>query len=170
MGSGEIVVTASFVRQHRPLLHLFLLALPLLAACLPEERRVARQIVAEWPEKRMVFIADERVGSVNVFLVGGGAPVRVAQSAPFSRAAVLDLQLDAGRGLLWVLGRDSIDVHAADGLALRKRVPLDARNVAALRLEDDGVALFDADGALLGRVDASRQVAVWRARPSMPAG
>lgn len=154
-------------RQRLSLASLLVLSL---AACLPAERTVPRQIVVEWPARHLAFIADERVGSVKAFRIGAGAPVLVAQSSPFSRSAVLDLQLDAARGRLWVLGRDSVDLHAAEGLALRKRLPLDARAVARLRVEGDGVVLLAAGGEILGRIDPARLIAVWRSVPDASPG
>lgn len=147
-----------------------LLLLPLLAACLPADGTIPRQISVEWPEKRLAFIADERLGSVRAFRIGSGAPILVAQSTPRARTAVRDLALDAQRGELWVLGRDSVDVHVAETLAPRWRIPLEARDVARLRLGADGIELHAASGVLLGRIDRRTRVAVWRPAWQVRAG
>lgn len=147
-----------------------LLLISLLAACQPAARENPRQMIVEWPEKRLVFIADERIGSVRAFQVGAGAPVLAAQTRGFERSSVRDIKLDAARRQLWVLGADGVYVHDAQSLVLRKRIPLDARDVAGLRIENGGVALLAAGDVLLGRVDTATLVAVWRSALSVRRG
>ena len=155
--------TVSFV------LLLALLA-PLLAGCLPADRAIPRQMIVEWPEKHLLFIADERIGSVRVFHLGAGAPVLVAQTRNFERSTVRDIKLDAARQQLWVLGTDGVYVHDAQNLALQKRIPLDARGVAEMRIEDGGVLLLAGDKVVLGRIDTATLLAVWRSALSVRRG
>lgn len=150
-----------------PLLALLFL---LLAACLPADRTTPRQIVVEWPEKHLVFIADERIGSVQAFYLGAGAPVLAAQTRVFERSTVRDIKLDPARGQLWVLGADAVYVHEVRSLALQKRIPLDARDVAALHIENGAVTLLAADGVVLGRIDTATLLALWRPASSVRRG
>ena len=138
------------------------LLLLLLAACLPTERAIPHQMLVEWAEKHLVFIADERIGGVHAFHLGNGAPVLVAQTHTFERSSVRDLKLDATRQQLWVLGDDGIYVHDAQNLRQLKRIPLDGREVAEMRIEDAGVTMLAIGGVVLGRVDAATRVAFWR--------
>lgn len=146
------------------------LLFPWLAACLPAERLAPRQAIVEWPAQRLLFIADERIGSVRAFHLGGGVPLLAAQTRPSERSSVRDIQLDPARGRLWVLGADAVYVHDARGLRLQKRIPLEARDVAALRIEPDGVILLAGGAVPLGRIDAATLLAVWHPVPSMRRG
>ncbi len=141
--------------------------LPLLAACLPVERATPHQMVLEWTEKNRVYIADERIGSVRAFHLGNGAPVLVAQTRSFERSSVRDIKLDTARGQLWVLGSDGVYLHDAHTLRQLKRIPLDARDVAEMRIEDDGVILLATGHVMLGRIDAATRVALWRSALSL---
>lgn len=138
------------------------LLVPWLAACLPTERPAPRQMIVEWPEQRLLFIADERIGSVRAFHLSGGAPLLAAQTRTFERSSVRDIQLDQARGRLWVLGADAVYVHDAHGLLLQKRIPLDARNVAGLRIEQSGITLLASGDLPLGHIDSATWLAVWR--------
>ncbi|MFZ2854784.1 MAG: hypothetical protein WAZ34_11835 [Rhodocyclaceae bacterium] len=145
------------------------LLIPWLAACLPTERSAPRQTIVEWPEQRLLFIADERIGSVRAFHLGG-APVPVAQTRTFERSSVRDIQLDPVRGRLWVLGADAAYVHDAHRLALQKRIPLDARDVAGMRIENGGVTLLASSNRVLGRIDAATLLALWHPALSVRRG
>lgn len=134
----------------------------LLAACQLENRATPRQSVVEWPENRLLFIADERSGAVQAFYLGNGAPVRVALSRQDTRQTVRDMKLDARHGQLWVLGQNSVDILDARGLALHKRIPLDARDVASLRMGATGATLLAANGETLGDIDTARLIATWQ--------
>jgi hypothetical protein len=144
--------------------------LPLLATYLPAEHAAPRQIVLEWTEKHLVYIADERIGGVRAFHLGNGAPVLVAQTRSFERSSVRDIKLDAARGQLWVLGNDGIYLHDAQSLQQLKRIPLDARDVAEMRIEDDGVILLATGGVILGYIDTATRVALWRSTVSVRRG
>jgi len=149
---------------------LLALLIPLLAACLPAERANPRQMIVEWPEQHLVFMADERIGSVRAFHLAGGAPVLAAQTRVFERSTVRDIKLDASRGQLWVLGADGVYVHDAHSLALRKRIPLDARDAAEMRVENGGIVLLASDQVVLGRIDAASLLASWRPASSVRRG
>jgi hypothetical protein len=153
-----------------PVVLTLVLLFSLLAACLPADRVNPRQIVVEWPEKHLVFIADERIGSVQAFYLGAGAPVLAAQTRVFERSTVRDIKLDPARGQLWVLGADAVYVHEVRNLALQKRIPLDARDVAALHIENGGVTLLTVDGVMLGRIDTASLLALWRPSVSVRRG
>lgn len=134
----------------------------LLAACLPENRTQHRQTLVEWPEKKLLFMADERSGMVQVFYLGNGAPLRIAQSQQLARHSVRDMKIDPDREALWVLGNDTVDVHDPRTLKLRKRIALDARDVAQLQLGHGGILLLASNGELLGHVDPARLIANWQ--------
>lgn len=149
---------------------LLALSVFVLTACLPAERANPRQMVVEWPEKHLLFIADERIGSVRAFHLGAGAPVFAAQTRNFERSTVRDIKLDPVRGQLWVLGADGVYLHDAQSLSLQRRIPLDARDVAELRIEDGGVILLASGGVMLGRIDVTTLLAVWRSALSVRRG
>jgi hypothetical protein len=137
-----------------------------LAACEPAQ--VPRQQLVEWSGQSLLFIADSRIGRVRSFFLGNGAPVYFAQTRGVGRASVRDLQLDAPRGQLWVLGDAGVDVHEARGLALQKHFTLDARDardVSALRIEADRVVLVSATGEEVGQIDSRTLLASWRLPP-----
>jgi hypothetical protein len=159
-----------FVPTSASVLFFAVFLLPLLAACLPAERAAPRQMVLEWAEKHLVYIADERIGGVRAFQLGSGAPVLVAQTRSFERSSVRDIKLDAARGQLWVLGNDGIYLHDAQSLQQLKRIPLDARDVAEMRIEDDGVILLATGGVILGYIDTATRVALWRSTVSVRRG
>ena len=146
---------------------LLLLSAALLAACLPETSQIPRQVQAEWPEQHLLFIADSRMGRVNAFFLGNGAPIYFARTKHASRASVRDLQLDALRGQLWVLGDDGVSVYEARHLELEQHIPVNTQDISALRLEADTVMLLGASGEPVGQVDrrafaASRRFPVRR--------
>lgn len=116
-----------------------------------------RQSLVEWPEQALLFVGDERIGTVRVFSLRG-APVQIAQLSALDRTAVRDLQLDKARGQLWVLGVAHVHVYDARRLVLQQRVAVDANAVTALRLEAGGASLIAANGAVLGRIEAGAQL------------
>jgi len=132
---------------------LLLFASALLAACQPETSLAARQVQAAWPEQHLLFIADSRMGRVNAFFLGNGAPVFFAQTRSGGRASVRDLQLDVARGQLWVLGDDGVSVYDARRLQLEQQIPVNTQDISALRLEADTVMLLGASGEPVGQVD-----------------
>lgn len=117
-----------------------------------------RQSLAEWPEQQLLFVGDERIGTVRVFSLRG-APVPIAQLSALDRTAVRDLRLDRVRGQLWVLGAAAVDVYDARRLTLQRRVMIDVGAARSLRLEAGGASLLAADGAVLGRIAAGKSVA-----------
>lgn len=158
-----------FGRTARQWLSLVLFA-SLLAACQPEVGAKARQIIVEWPENQLLFIADERTGGVKAFRLGAGAPVFTAQTRVFERSTVRDIMLDPARNQLWVLGADGVYVHDARNLALLKRIPLNARDVAGMVIEEECVILLAADGVQLGRIDTATLLALWHPALSVRRG
>ena len=144
-------------RQIRVLYVLF--ALLALAACESAEKPVARQVVVDWPEENLVFVADSRVGRVQSYRLGGG-PL-VAQTQGVRRASVRDIRLEPLDNRLWVLGNDGVYLYAARGLVLQKQFPLGVRKISALRIEAGGVLLLDQSGVAVGRVDSATLVASW---------
>ena len=134
----------------------------LLTACLPADEISLRQSVREWPEQRLVFIADSRLGRVQSFHLGGGAPVPFALTHGNQRASVSDLQLDAQRGQLWVLGDDGVSVYDARRLVLQKRVLFDTQNISALRIEAGRIVLIAKSGEQVGQIDSTTLAASGR--------
>lgn len=146
---------------------LLIFAFSVLVACLPANEMVPNQRVAAWSEQNLVFVADGPMGRVQAFRTGGGAPVFAAQTDIAPRKWVFDLQLDRQRGELWVLGDDGVSVHAAQGLQLKKRIPLATQSsVAALRVEADRVVLMNDSGQALGQIELGTFVASWLAPQS----
>ena len=143
-----------------------LLSLFMLAACEPAERSVARQVVVEWPEQHLVFVADTRVGRVQSYRMGNGAPVLFAQTQGIRRSNVRDIRLEPLRNQLWVLGGNGVYLYEAHGLALQKQFPLAAQKVSALRVEADRLVLLDKDGDAVGQIDRETLVASWRLGPA----
>jgi hypothetical protein len=116
----------------------------------------ASQSVLEWPEQRLLFVADSRQGKVQSFLLGdNGTPIPFAQTHDPQRSSVRDLKLDTQRGRLWVLGAEGVFVHKARGLVLQRHLVLDTRNVASLSIEADWVWLIDDSGRRIARIDAA---------------
>ena len=116
--------------------YLFLVLSALLQlACHSAEHAVARQQVLEWPQQRLLFIADERTGQVRSFFLGHGAPVPFAQTRSAERSSVRELHLDQQRSQLWVLGEATIDVYDARDLALQRRLPLASPEAARFSSE-----------------------------------
>jgi hypothetical protein len=139
---------------------LFPFLLSLLAACQPINQVSSRQKVIDWPEQRLVFVADGWSGRVRSFLFGNGAPVLFAQTKSIQRASVRDLRLDSSRGQLWVLGDNAVFLHDARSLGLQKRFPLELK-VSALRIDADCVKLLDAAGETIGQVDSQTLMVSW---------
>lgn len=132
----------------------------MLAACQPTNQIVPHQMVVEWPQQHLVFIADGWTSRVRSFQLGAGAPVLFAQTKGGQRAKIRDIQVESEHGQLWVLSDDAISVHDARSLGLQKRIPLD-RKVFVLRVNADGVAMLNAAGESIGQIDGRTLVASW---------
>lgn len=147
---------------------LLLLMAYLLLGCQPSPISRVSQSVLEWPEQRLLFVADSRQGKVQSFLLGdNGLPRPYAQTHDPQRTSVRDLKLDTQRGRLWVLGEEGVFVHKARGLVLQKHLVLDTRNVASFSIERDWVWLIDGSGRRIARIDPgtltiSTQAVGWR--------
>ena len=113
-----------------------------------------RQSIAEWPDQRLLFVADERMGRVRSFLVGNGAPVPYAVSESGARRSVRDLQLDVASGQLWVLGDDGITIYAARDLKPLRHIALDTGRVERLARNGGDIVLLAAGGEQVGRIAA----------------
>ena len=145
----------------------------LLAGCLPVDEMVfgrttlappaAPRHVAQWADQQLMFVADSRMGRVQSYQLGGPQPVFQAQTEIASRRWVLDLQIDAKGGQLWVLGDDGLTVHDARTLALQAHIPLIPNTVASMRIEDGQISLVSGDGTSVGAVDCRTLLASWRA-------
>ena len=137
-----------------------LLTLLLLSACESSPGSVHRQVIVDWPEQDLVFVADLRLGRVQSFRQGGaGAPVLFAQTQQIARSGLRDIRLDAAQGSLWVLADDGVYRYAARGLALQERYAIAAPRVAVLRVVADGVLLLDRMGEPVDRIDQRAAVA-----------
>jgi hypothetical protein len=139
---------------------LALFALLALSACKPIDDGLPRQLMTEWSEKHLIFVADSRMGKVRSYFLGNGAPVLFAQTRGVRRTSVRDLQLDANLGQLWVLGDDGVSLHDAKTLSLRKYFPVEAADAATLSINGDRVVLLDQAGDEVGRIDGRTTVAV----------
>ena len=145
----------------------------LLAGCLPVDEMVFGRMtitppastrhVAQWADQQLMFVADSRMGRVQSYRLGGAQPAFQAQTEIASRRWVLDVQLDAKSGQLWVLGDDGVTVHDAQTLVLQAHIPLTANTVTSMRIEDGQISLVSGDGTPVGTVDCRTLLASWRA-------
>lgn len=141
----------------------FLLSFFVLAGCEPAGSRVPRQLVAEWPEQQLVFVADSRPGRVRAFRMGAvGAPALLAQTSGIGRSSVRDIRLESSRQQLWVLDGHGVYLFEAHGLTLQRHFPLDSHKVSALRVEAGRVLLLDKSGASVAQIDSETLVASWQ--------
>lgn len=104
-----------------------------------------REIV--WAGHAVLFLADARNGQVRVFDLRNG-PVPRTSVVARGRRSVQDMELDAGRGILWVLGDDALYRYDAYSLALqgRRTLPTNTGPLRALELDGDGVPVLVAAG------------------------
>lgn len=100
-----------------------------------------REIV--WTGHDVLFLADARNGQVRVFDLRNG-PVPRASVVAQGRRSVQDMELDPGRGILWVLGDDALYRYDAYSLALqgRQALPTNTGPLRALELDRDGVPVL----------------------------
>ena len=133
---------------------LFALSAALLAGCLPAETASPGQHVVEWPEQRILFVADERSCGVQSFHLNAGAPEALAQTRRNQHSRVRDIQLDVQLAKLWVLGYNGISVFDARSLTLQRFIPLDGVNISRMRIENDHVVLLAGSGSTVGEIDS----------------
>lgn len=135
-------------------LFLALLAVPL-TACLPVEDTAAPgQHLVEWSGQHLLFVADERSSRIQSFHLGTGTPVVYAQTRSHQHSRVRDMQLDAQRGRLWVLGYNGVSVYDARSLVLQRYIPLEGASISAMRIESDRVVLVAGSGIPVGEIDS----------------
>lgn len=125
----------------------------------PANAPAGRQIVAEWSGEQLRFVADSRMGRVQSFRPGRRGLEFFAQTEIAARRWVNDVKIDPQRAQLWVAGDDGISVYDAHTLILQKHVAVISQGVATLRLEDDRVTLFAANGSTLGHIDCTSLLA-----------
>lgn len=140
-------------------LFLALIAIPLAASLRADvapqrhpEPEPAQHLV-EWSEQNLLFVADERSNRVQSFQLTAGVPAAFAQSRRHPHSRVRDMQLDARRGKLWVLGHNGVSVYEARSLMLERFIPLEGGSIAALRIDGDKVVLVAASGDPVGEID-----------------
>ena len=139
------------------------LLLPLLlAACISEDE--SSLINVQWPEQRVVFVADSRAGTVSA-VAHNDAGRLLAKADGSLPASVFNMVLDKEHDHLWVLGSNGIDVLDAHSLELKKHIAVNASATpAALKQDKSGISLYSVTGALLGRIDVHTLAASWRGR------
>lgn len=139
-------------------LFLALIAIPLAASLradvVPEPESQPGQYLIEWSEEHLLFVADERSSRIQSFHLSAGAPVAYAQTRRHQHSRVRDMQLDAQRGKLWVLGYNGVSVYDARSLALQRYIPLEGASISALRIEGDRVLLLAGSGTPVGEIDS----------------
>lgn len=137
------------------------LLLPLLlAGCVIEDE--SNLINVQWPEQRVVFVADARVGTVQALTQNSPANL-LAETGAVLPSSVRSMLLDKEHDRLWVLGSNGIDVLDAHSLELKKHIALKLPATAAsLKRDPSGVSLYSVSGALLGRIDCHTLVTHWR--------
>jgi len=135
------------------------LLLPLLlAGCIIDDE--SNLINVQWPEQRVVFVADARIGTLQAMTQNAPGSLLADAALP---SAVRSMVLDKEHDHLWVLGASGIDVLDAHSLELKKHIALKLpATAAALKREQSGVSLYSVSGALLGRIDCHSLVAHWR--------
>ncbi|MRD72277.1 hypothetical protein GH865_03295 [Rhodocyclus tenuis] len=124
----------------------------LVAGC-SSEAALPKQHLVEWQAERLLFVADERSGSIRAFSLATTAPTPLAFAPSPRRHSVRALALDAEHGRLWVLGGEQVEVF--DARRLRSLGQQPAEGARALRLDGGAVVLLADDGHALGRVEAS---------------
>jgi hypothetical protein len=109
-----------------------------LAACdTSAPRPPGHTSLVHWPERQLLLVGDSGSGTLRVFRLVGDRPVPVALWRAAGRGCVLDIQVDAARRGIWVLGENTLDLHAAnDGAILERRAASTARP-ALLQARDD---------------------------------
>lgn len=137
------------------------LLLPLLlAGCIFEDE--SSLINVQWPEQRVVFVADARIGTVQALAQNTPGNL-LAKTDTAQPTSVRSMVLDKEHNRLWVLGSSGIDVLDAHSLELKKHIALNIPvTAAALKRDKSGVSLYSASGALLARIDCHSLVAHWR--------
>lgn len=139
---------------------LALIAIPLAASlradAVPERQPEPEpgQFLVEWSEQHLLFVADERSSRVQSFHVSAGAPAAYAQSRRHQHSRVRDMQMDAQRGKLWVLGQNGVSVYDARSLTLERFIPVEGGSIAALRIERGKVVLLAGSGDPVGEIDS----------------
>lgn len=134
----------------------------LLSACVLEDE--SSLVNVQWPEQRVVFVADTRTGTVSAVTRNEiGQPQAVADgSLP---ASTRNMVLDKEHKHLWVLGANGIDVLDANSLELQKHIALNtAATPSVLKQDKSGISLYSVTGALLGRIDVHTLAVSWRGR------
>lgn len=141
---------------------LALIAIPLAASlradALPEPVPLPAQHLIEWSEQHLLFVADEHSSRIQSFHLGAGAPVAYAQTRRHQHSRVRDMQLDAKRGKLWVLGYNGVSVYDARSLVLQRYIPLEGASISAMRIESDRVMLLLGSGIPVGEIDSRNGV------------
>lgn len=137
---------------------LALIAIPLAASlradAAPEPVPEPGQYLVEWSEQHLLFVADERSSRIQSFHLGTGAPVVYAQTRRHQHSRVRDMQLDAQRGKLWVLGYNGVSVYDARSLVLQRYIPLEGASISVMRIESDRVVLVAGSGVPVGEIDS----------------
>lgn len=139
------------------------LLLPLLlAACISEDGSTL--INVQWPEQRVVFVADSQAGTVSAMTRNDAGHLQAKADGSLP-ASVLNMVLDKEHNNLWVLGSNGIDVLDAYSLELKQHIAVNTpATPAVLKRDTSGISLYSVTGALLGRIDAHTLVASWRGR------
>jgi ligand-binding sensor domain-containing protein len=137
------------------------LLLPLLlVGCIPEDE--SSLINVQWPEQRVVFVADARVGTVHAMAQNDTGRL-LAKTDGALPSSVRSMVLDKDSNTLWVLGSAGIDVLDARSLDLKKHIELNtASTPGSLKQDKSGISVYSISGALQGRINAQTLAASWR--------
>lgn len=126
----------------------------LLAACQPvDPAAVIKRVEAKWVDRQMLFVGDNRVGSVRIFHTRG-APQLVGELHAPGRGVVRDIALDPAANRIWVLGDGAVYLHDAQRFALIRRIPAVGSGTERLALDASGrPLLIAADGTQTATID-----------------
>ena len=125
-----------------------------LAACQPADRAMAqKRIEAKWVDRQLLFVGDDRLGTVRVYHLRA-APVMIAELSAQGRSEVRDIALDTAGNRIWVLGDGAVYLHDSRSFSLVKRIPAVGSGTARMALDAAGAPLLIADnGTQLARID-----------------
>ncbi len=141
-----------------------------LGGCSPGEGSAprAKQSVAHWAQKRLMFVGDTRNGIVHILLARDGV-TQVGYFKPHGRRAVLGIRVDAAQGRVWVLDRDAAYVHDFDSRRLLARYPAPA-GLALEGFADDAPEPLIVAGGLRLRPEGAVLVLVAQQAPGPQRG
>ena len=125
-----------------------------LAACQPTNPVVMpKRVEIKWADRQLLFIGDERLGTVRVFHTRA-APLLITEINAPDRTSVRDLAIDAQSRRIWILGDGAVYLHDAQTYSLIRKVAGVGSAAVRLMLDTNGAPqLMASDGSRLASID-----------------